>query len=112
MLDLRDLDKETYSRLYLEELKTDAEIADLYGTYQQKTRRLRIKFGIPNITKAERVSGKFPPLDPLQEQLLVGSLLGDGSLSAPKNSKGARYSEGHSEKQKEYLRWKRDKLKP
>ena len=42
------------------------------------------------------------------EQVLLGSLLGDGSLRKPKYS--SSYSEAHSLKQKDYLLWKRDIL--
>lgn len=46
-----------------------------------------------------------------QKELLIGSLLGDGSLSKPKRGK-SNFSECHSVKQKEYLVWKNDLLKP
>ena len=40
------------------------------------------------------------------KQVLLGSLLGDASLSKP--TKNASYSCSHSPKQKEYLIWKKD----
>lgn len=45
------------------------------------------------------------------EQTFLGSLLGDGSLNGRhQNSKRLYYSEGHGEKQKQYLTWKKNKL--
>lgn len=47
-----------------------------------------------------------------QIDLIIGSVLGDGSLRIPRRGKTAMFSEKHSEKQKAYLEWKRDLLKP
>lgn len=47
-----------------------------------------------------------------QKSLLIGSILGDGSLTQGKDCKNARFVERHGEKQKEYLIWKRNMLKP
>ena len=44
------------------------------------------------------------------KQILLGSLLGDGSLKIAKNYKNARFSERHSIVQEDYLRWKFDQL--
>nr|BBH42949.1 LAGLIDADG homing endonuclease [Marophrys sp. SRT127] len=45
------------------------------------------------------------------EHIILGSLLGDGSLRINKNYKNARFSFRHASKQKEYFFWKRDQLK-
>lgn len=45
------------------------------------------------------------------KQVLLGSLLGDGSLEINKEGKNAFYREVHSLKQKEYLIWKNQFLK-
>src|SRR3989344_7224924 len=45
------------------------------------------------------------------KQVLLGSLLGDGSLQIQKEGKNAFYREIHSSKQKEYLLWKNQFLK-
>ena len=45
------------------------------------------------------------------KQVLLGSLLGDGSLQIPKEGKNAFYREIHSQKQKEYIIWKNNFLK-
>lgn len=52
------------------------------------------------------------PLSFLQKQLIFGSLLGDGSVVKGKEDKNCRFSEAHSIKQKEYLLFKYEKLKP
>lgn len=40
--------------------------------------------------------------------ILLGSVLGDGSVKIAKTNKNANFQEKHSIKQKEYLMWKRD----
>lgn len=47
-----------------------------------------------------------------QKTILYGSLLGDGSVVRGKEDKNCRFSEAHSIKQKEYLLFKYEKLKP
>ena len=42
----------------------------------------------------------------INEQILYGSLLGDGCIHRPKNRMGYQYTETHSIKQKDYLLWK------
>ncbi len=48
---------------------------------------------------------------PETEQVLIGSLLGDGGLQLQKNGINAYFREGHSTKQREYLKWKKKYLK-
>nr|WP_278248941.1 recombinase RecA [Streptomonospora litoralis] len=47
-------------------------------------------------------------LNDTQKQMVLGSLLGDGCLSAPvrKDSESSRFRLGHGAKQEEYLKWK------
>lgn len=45
-----------------------------------------------------------------QEQLLIGSLLGDGRLSLPTRGKNPRYTENHAIAQGDYLKWKHEIL--
>jgi hypothetical protein len=52
------------------------------------------------------------PLSFYQKMILYGSLLGDGSIVKGKEDRNYRFSEAHSLKQKEYLLFKHDKLKP
>lgn len=44
------------------------------------------------------------------KSFIIGSLLGDGSLTKAKNKQNSSYREGHSSKQKEYLLWKKNIL--
>lgn len=45
------------------------------------------------------------------KEIILGSVLGDGSLKIPKGYKNARFSFRHAEKAKEYFYWKVDELK-
>jgi hypothetical protein len=54
----------------------------------------------------EMTTQELPTKKNSVEQLLIGSLLGDGYLFIRKNCINAVYGENHSLKQKEYLRWK------
>lgn len=98
-------------KLYCDDLMTDAEIARLYGTYQVKVSRLRQKYGIPTITKAQRMQARLPALSPRQRELLVGSLLGDGHMKDSSRA-SARFIERHGASQAPYLRWKEEQLRP
>lgn len=51
------------------------------------------------------------PLSKETESIILGSLLGDGSLAINPKYKNARFSFRHSIKQKEYFFWKVNKLK-
>lgn len=51
-------------------------------------------------------------LSPKQKEILVGTVLGDGSLSPLTNFLGSRLSFGHSEAQYEYLVWKFTQFHP
>ena len=50
-------------------------------------------------------------LDNTTYQILIGSLLGDGCVTKSKSSKAYHFVEGHGWKQKDYVLWKRKKLK-
>lgn len=50
-------------------------------------------------------------IDETVKQVLLGSLLGDGSLSINREGKNAFYREVHSLKQKDYLIWKNQHLR-
>ncbi len=97
------LTEELLRKLYVEESLTETEIADRFGTYQVKVGRLRKSYGIPTISKGERLG--LPELTPRLKSILVGSMLGDGGLQRT-GSSTARYVEHHSAKQRTYLDWK------
>ena len=106
--------------LYVEQQLTDAEIANKYG-YSEKSGkmsiyRLRKKYGIIKLHKWQRhevnLSGR-------QQQIIMGGLLGDASISnGIKSGKKKSYNcESCLEfkqgpKQKNYLVWKYQELKP
>jgi len=52
------------------------------------------------------------PVSDSHRSIILGSILGDGSLLKPKHSKNARLQIGHSSKQLGYLKWKKDLLAP
>jgi len=105
-----NLTENTLRRLYLEEGLSEGEIAQRYGTYQVKVGRLRRRFGVPTLTKSDRLD--LPEeLSPKQRSILVGSMLGDGGLR-PVGRLTARYSEHHSLKQRAYLDWKATEWRP
>ena len=47
-----------------------------------------------------------------QNEILIGSLLGDGTLTKVENERLSSFKEAHSPKQREYLFWKYENLKP
>jgi len=98
-----DLTPEVLRDLYLNQRLTEGEIAERFGTYQVRVNRLRKQWGIPTVSKAERLD--LPPLTPEQHQLLIGSLLGDGHMAAT-SATSARFNESHCADQEEYLLWK------
>jgi hypothetical protein len=63
-------------------------------------RKLMLRFQYPDRLSAE------------QEQVLIGSLLGDGCLCLDYPRGNPNYRETHTEAQKEYLFWKSEILKP
>lgn len=97
--------------MYEVQLLSEHEIAARLGTRQVYVGRLRKRYGIPTITQAERSSRQLPALTEYQHQILVGSLLGDGWLSATSEA-SARFQEGHCEAQSQYADWKADALEP
>ncbi len=54
---------------------------------------------------------KHYALSPDQEQLILGGVLGDGSLRRP-SEHGVAFRVGHGEAQREYLEWKHEMLAP
>ena len=52
------------------------------------------------------------PLSNTHKSVIVGSVLGDGSLVKQRHSKNARLQIGHCTKQLEYLKWKKELLNP
>lgn len=59
----------------------------------------------------ENLKRRYELLSDSTKAILLGLLLGDGSLKIHKGYKNARMSFRHSIKQKEYFEWKRDMLR-
>ena len=55
-LEITSLSKEKLEELYIVQLKSDVEIAEMIGTYSNKIRRLRHKLGIPTRAASEAQS--------------------------------------------------------
>lgn len=107
-----DITPEVLRSLYLDDLLTDTEIAQRYGTYQVKISRLRKKWGISTLDKTGRLTQRLPELTGNQQEVLLGSLLGDGHLFTRSSNETAGFSEGHSMAQSEYTRWKAGVFEP
>lgn len=106
---LKDLTKADLEKLYLEELWTETQIGDLYQTSQTTIGRRRKKWGIPTVGKTGAITRSLSPLSEEQRETIIGSLLGDGTMSAP-SERTARVIEGHCLKQRAYTDWKADIL--
>ena len=105
------IDEAGLRSLYEDQLLSETDIATKLGTRQVYIGRLRKLYGIPTMTQGERALKKLPALTDVQRQVLVGSLLGDGSMSAT-SGVSARFQEGHCEEQAGYTEWKADILAP
>jgi len=100
------VDESQIRQWYEQELVSDAEIARRLGTHQVWVSRYRRKWGIPTISKTERLALQLPSeLTSEQDQLLIGSLMGDGWMSAS-SQHSARFQDGHCWKQAAYTEWK------
>jgi len=106
-----EVTREQLRQWYEVDLLSEEEIAVKLGTYQVWVNRKRKKLGIPTITQAERSSRRLPPLTEFQVQVLIGSLLGDGGMTATSEA-SARFHEGHGADQAAYTDWKADVFKP
>ena len=104
------IDEATLRELYSCQKKTDIEIAQEFSCSKNTIYRSRKKFGINAIERWERHECK-PTKE--QMQIILGSLLGDASVS---NGKKGNYDcqsifeVKHGPKQKQYLLWKHQKL--
>ena len=113
----RDLDVEIISKMYLEEKMSAQEIAKAMGTSSQTIGRLLedIKIRKRNIREANLASWakrEYPGVEisERQEQIIVGTLLGDGHLGVQVSSRNPTFSVGHREVDKEYTLWKYSEL--
>jgi recombination protein RecA len=101
---------EAIQKLYVEDHLTDLEIAQKLGCHKSTVYQKRKKLGIKAIKRWERNN-----CQPTSEQLqiILGSLLGDGSVSNGKKGDyicQSQFAVSHGPKQKPYLFWKYKKL--
>ena len=88
---------------------SDTSIGTLYGVGKMAVYQWRRLYGVPS--RHDLLRQTLPSLTDIQHQVLIGSLFGDGSISMASRTK-ARFGEGHSTEQKEYLEWKAALLHP
>lgn len=107
-------DREVLKELYIDKKKSLKCIADIFETTAMTVRSwlisLSIKTRSGNIELYKDL--RSLSLSKIQRDLLVGSILGDGSLRIPRGARNAYFSERHSKSQLEYLMWKKDVLYP
>lgn len=105
------IDEHMLRRLYIEEKRTDLDIAKICNCTKTTVYRTRKKFHIEAIKQWER-----HVCEPTEQQLqmIYGSLLGDASISNGKKGKydcESIFEVQHCAKQKEYTFWKYAELK-
>lgn len=100
--------------LYLDKKLSMSDIGVLYGAYAATVRGWLLKNGIPSRQSTQTIYRelKEASFSDSQKSLIIGSVLGDGSLTMGKDCRNARFIVRHGETQKDYLFWKRDMLKP
>ena len=81
------------------------------ATISLKTYGLKIMNKPRSLKTGEALTMTNENISSETEQVLIGSLLGDGGLILPKKGINAYFREMHSIKQKEYLEWKKGYLK-
>ena len=108
----RCLWKKVYQMYMIDEVPL-GEIANMLG-YAQDTSLINVarQFGIPSRRRNDLYNDLYRTMfSDEQEQILLGSLLGDGCI-VQRTSRNCEYKETHSIHQLEYIQWKRDKLYP
>lgn len=91
---------------------TREETSAHFNLTLSKIDKLRVELNMPRKTfRYRELPGQFSYE---QMQIIIGSLLGDGSLDlVGKHGKAnSKYAENHSIKQLQWLEWKAEKLKP
>lgn len=107
------ISREELESLYINQNKTDREIASIYNTNSVNICSLRKKYGIKGITIEQR-RVKENPLSEItarQKSIIFGSLLGDACLKTSRGCPNAILSISHSDKQREYIWWLYEELK-
>ena len=107
-------DKEVLDILYNKEKKSLSYIAVKFNTSVMTVRSWLHKYNIKTRAPFNSVYAELRQTEFNDEQksLIVGSILGGGELRIPKRGKNAYFFERRCEKQRMYLEWKRNLLKP
>ena len=104
------LSADVLSDLYVTQGLSEVAIANRYGLTQPQVGKLRKRWGIPTLTRAERAGGVLPPITPEQHGILIGCLLGNGYMT-PLGG-GAKLVVRHPINEEGYIRWKAEMLGP
>lgn len=102
-------------QLYYDNLKIK-DIADILSKTSDQVKVRKSKLGYVDRNRKEAYRAHLPKeLNDIEEQVIYGSLLGDGMISCCKkkqhNYVGYHFRDCHSIKQKDYLQWKLPFLK-
>jgi predicted DNA-binding protein YlxM (UPF0122 family) len=102
-----NINKEDFVNYY--EYHSVSEIIEFFKISHSSVYNLVLRYGLPTKTDI-----KFAiQLTERQQEIIVGSLLGDGCLTTPRRKTyNSQFQEGHGTPQKEYCYWKFQELLP
>lgn len=104
--------KDEIISFYLGDYLSIRGISKITGFSISGIKRVLHKYKIRMRNKCESLNLCPKEFNVEETQIIIGSLLGDGSLSRLKGPKGeSHFYEGHGKAQLSYLQWKYDKLK-
>ena len=100
--------------LYINKELSLSKIASMYNVTSMTIRKWLHNNSINTRPSTRVIYNDIRKIDftDLQKSLLVGSILGDGSVIINKDCKNAHFIERHGERQKQYLLWKKESLNP
>ncbi|KKL86558.1 hypothetical protein LCGC14_1943540 [marine sediment metagenome] len=97
---------------YVDDYLSLREIAKKFNCSFSGAKRILHKYNIPRRNKCESLNLCPKSFTDKEIQILVGSLLGDGAITAPRGINGeSQFYEGHCKRQVPYLAWKYQGLK-
>jgi len=107
-------EKDLLYGLYINKKLSLSKMAVIFNTSVMTVRSWLINYDIETRPSKININHELrnTNFSDIQKDLLIASILGDGFLRIPKRGKNAYFSERHREKQKLYLEFKRDILKP
>jgi len=111
------LDEDTVTRMYLEDKLSGQKIARELGVSGQTIGRLLNDLGVRKrnrveVNKTSWSQRVYPEvsINERQDQIIVGTLLGDGHVGTQASSVNPTFSVAHKELDKEYTLWKYNEL--